>query len=70
MPNRSYALEWLEIAKRDLSTAELLIREKHFTDSIAIQKDIPVQDTAHLHDQKLRNIISLLHIVLMKFRDF
>jgi len=37
MPNKTYALEWLEHAGRNLETARLLIREKHFTDSIAIE---------------------------------
>ena len=37
MPNQTYALEWLYLANRNLQTARLLIREKHFTDSIAIE---------------------------------
>lgn len=37
MPNRTYALEWLELAFRNLETSGLLIREEHFTDSIAIE---------------------------------
>jgi HEPN domain-containing protein len=37
MPNKTYALEWMELAIRNLETARLLIREKHFTDSIAIE---------------------------------
>ncbi|MDP3914965.1 MAG: HEPN domain-containing protein [Bacteroidota bacterium] len=37
MPNRTYALEWLNLAKRNLDTARLLIRENHYTDSIAIE---------------------------------
>jgi HEPN domain-containing protein len=39
MPNRTYALEWLNLAKRNLDTARLLIRENHYTDSIAIIKN-------------------------------
>jgi len=37
MPNQTYALEWLNLANRNLQTARLLIRENHFTDSIAIE---------------------------------
>jgi len=37
MPNQTYALEWLNHANRNLQTARLLIRENHFTDSIAIE---------------------------------
>lgn len=37
MPNRTYALEWLNIANRNLETARLLLRENHYTDSIAIE---------------------------------
>jgi HEPN domain-containing protein len=37
MPNQTYALEWLNLANRNLQTALLLVRENHFTDSIAIE---------------------------------
>lgn len=37
MPNRTYALEWLNIAHKNLETARLLLRENHYTDSIAIE---------------------------------
>lgn len=37
MPNQTYAIEWLMHANRNLETARLLIRENHFTDSIAIE---------------------------------
>lgn len=37
MPNKTYALEWIELAKKNLETARILIRENHFTDSIAIE---------------------------------
>lgn len=37
MPNRTYALEWLNIAHKNLETAHLLLRENHYTDSIAIE---------------------------------
>ncbi len=37
MPNQAYALEWLSLAKKNLDTARLLIRENHYTDSIALE---------------------------------
>lgn len=37
MPNKTYALEWLNLASRNLETARLLLRENHYTDSIAIE---------------------------------
>ncbi len=37
MPNQVYALEWLALAKRNLETAAILLRENHYTDSIAIE---------------------------------
>ena len=37
MPNKTYALEWLDLAKKNLETAKLLFREDHYTDIIAIE---------------------------------
>jgi HEPN domain-containing protein len=37
MPNKTYAFEWIELANKNLETARLLLRENHFTDSIAIE---------------------------------
>ncbi len=37
MPNKTYALEWLEIARRNLETAEILLQQDHYTDIIAIE---------------------------------
>lgn len=37
MPNPAYSLEWLSLAKKNLDTARLLIRENHYTDSIALE---------------------------------
>lgn len=37
MPNRTYALEWRNIAHKNLETARLLLRENHYADSIAIE---------------------------------
>lgn len=37
MPNKIYAQEWLVLAKRNLETALLLLKENHYTDIIAIE---------------------------------
>lgn len=37
MSNKTFAREWLVLAKKNLETARLLIRENHFTDIIAIE---------------------------------
>lgn len=36
MPNKTYAGEWLDIAKRNVETARLLFDVKHYNDVIAI----------------------------------
>jgi HEPN domain-containing protein len=36
MPNKTYALEWLNTSKRNLETAILLLSHNHYTDVIAI----------------------------------
>ena len=37
MPNKTYALEWLEFAKKNLDTAKLLLEANHFEDIIGIE---------------------------------
>ena len=37
MPNKTYALEWLEFAKKNLDTAKLLLEANHYEDIIAIE---------------------------------
>jgi HEPN domain-containing protein len=37
MPNRIYALEWLELAEHNLSGAHILFNADHFTDVIACE---------------------------------
>jgi HEPN domain-containing protein len=37
MPNETYALEWLNVSKKNLDTAQLLYQENHYTDIIAIE---------------------------------
>ena len=45
MPNITYAREWLQLAKRNLETARLLLREDHFTYSIAIELQQTIEKT-------------------------
>lgn len=45
MPNKTYALEWIHLANRNLETARLLLRENHFTDSIAIEVQQTIEKT-------------------------
>lgn len=45
MLNKTYALEWIEFAVKNLETAKLLIREKHYTDSIAIEIQQTIEKT-------------------------
>jgi HEPN domain-containing protein len=45
MPNRTYAMEWLHLANRNIETARLLLRENHFTDSIALEVHQAVEKT-------------------------
>jgi len=45
MPNQTYALEWLNLANRNLQTARLLIREKHYTDIIALEIQQTIEKT-------------------------
>jgi HEPN domain-containing protein len=37
MSNKAYAMEWIDLSNRHLETAALLLRENHYTDSIAIE---------------------------------
>ena len=37
MPNQIYALEWIDLARKNLETAKLLVRENHYTEIIAIE---------------------------------
>jgi len=37
MPNKTYSLEWLDFAKRNLETARVLYDANHYTDIIAIE---------------------------------
>ena len=37
MPSKSYAIEWLGLASKNLETADLLFKENHYTDVIGIE---------------------------------
>lgn len=45
MHNKTYAAEWLEIAKRNLETAEVLLKQDHYTDIIAIEIHQSIEKT-------------------------
>jgi len=45
MPNQTYAFEWLDLAVRNLKTAELLYQQNHFTDIIAIEIHQTIEKT-------------------------
>ncbi len=45
MPNRSYALEWLEMARRNLETAQLLFDVNLYTDVIAVDIQQTIEKT-------------------------
>ena len=66
MPNQTYALEWLEIAGRNLETADLLLSQDHYTDIIAleIQQTIEKSFKAVLafHGVKIPKTHDLMHL--------
>ena len=37
MPNKTYALEWLEFARKNLETAQVLLKANHYADIIGIE---------------------------------
>ena len=37
MPNKTYALEWLQLAIKNLETANFLYQNNHYTDIIAVE---------------------------------
>lgn len=45
MPNKSYAKEWLFFAKRNLDTALLLYRERHYEDIIGVELQQTLEKT-------------------------
>jgi len=45
MPSKKLALEWLNFARKNLETAILLNREKHYTDVIAIDIQQSIEKT-------------------------
>ena len=45
MPNQSYAIEWLELAGRNMKTADLLYQQNHYPDIIAIEIQQTIEKT-------------------------
>lgn len=57
MPNQTYAIEWLEIAKRNLETAEFLLKHDHYTHIIGIE----------IHQTIEKTLKSISHTMELKF---
>ena len=53
MPNQKLALEWLVFAQRNLETAQLLIRENHYTDVIAFDIQQATEKALKEHGDKV-----------------
>lgn len=62
MPNQTYAIEWLEIAKRNLETAEFLLKHDHYADIIAIEIHQTIEKT-------LKSILAYNGIKVPKTHD-
>jgi HEPN domain-containing protein len=45
MPNQTYAIEWLELAGRNMKTADLLYQQNHYPDIIAIEIHQTIEKT-------------------------
>lgn len=67
MPNRTYAQEWLHFARKNLETAGLLIREQHYTDSIAIEIQQAIEKTLKAVYAYLGNPIPKKHTLMVLF---
>jgi len=62
MPNQTYAMEWLEMAKRNLETAEVLLKHDHYADIIAIEIHQTIEKT-------LKSILAYNGIKVPKTHD-
>jgi HEPN domain-containing protein len=62
MPNRTYALEWLEYSKRNIQAAEILFRENHYTDVIAVELHQGVE-------KALKSLLALNGVKIPKTHD-
>lgn len=45
MPNKKYAIEWLELSRHHLEAAEILIKANHFTDVIGQELQQSIEKT-------------------------
>jgi len=76
MPNKTYALEWLEYSKRNIQAAQILFRENHYTDVIAVELHQGVEKALKallaLHGIKIPKTHDLLVLVdfISKIIDF
>ena len=62
MPNRTYAFEWLEYSNRNIQAAEILFRENHYTDVIAVELHQGVE-------KALKSLLALHGIKIPKTHD-
>lgn len=62
MPNRTYAFEWLEYSKRNIQAAEILYRENHYTDVIAVELHQGVE-------KAFKSLLALYGIKIPKTHD-
>lgn len=62
MPNRTYALGWLEYSKRNIQAAQILYRENHYTDVIAVELHQGVE-------KALKSLFALQGIKIPKTHD-
>ena len=67
MPNRTYAQEWLLFARKNMETAKLLIREQHYTDSIAIEIQQTIEKTLKAVYAYLGKPIPKTHTLMILF---
>ena len=67
MPNHTYALEWLLFAQKNMETARILIREQHYTDSIAIEIQQTIEKTLKAVYAYLGNPIPKTHTLMILF---
>ena len=67
MPNLTYAQEWLHFARKNLETAGLLIREQHYTDSIAIEIQQAIEKTLKAVYAYLGNPVPKTHSLMVLF---
>src|SRR6056297_3098663 len=67
MPNKTYALEWLELAKKNLDTADFLYKNDHYTDIIAVELQQSLEKMMKacyaFHNQKIPRIHEVIALL-------